>query len=230
MGLESATYISDLVSTNPVGSDAKSVGDDHIRLIKAAVKATFPNVTGAVTPTHTELNYVDGVTSAIQTQLDAKAPLASPTFTGNPVAPTQPAGDNSTKLATTAYADQLSFSAALPTQTSHANKWLQTNGTSAAWAHGPTWQTKTTTYTAAAGEAIMADTSGGAWTLTLPASPSANDVVHVADYAGTFATYNLTVARNSLKIMGLSEDMTVSDNNAAFTLTYIDATEGWRLT
>lgn len=94
----------------------------------------------------------------------------------------------------------------------------------------PAWQTKTTTYTAAAGEAIMADTSGGAWTLTLPATPSANDVVYVADYAGTFATNNLTVARNALKIMGLSEDMTVSDNNAAFTLTYIDATEGWRLT
>jgi len=36
----------------------------------------------AVTATATELNYVDGVTSAIQTQLDAKAPLASPTFTG----------------------------------------------------------------------------------------------------------------------------------------------------
>lgn len=36
----------------------------------------------AVTATVTELNYTDGVTSAIQTQLDAKAPLASPTFTG----------------------------------------------------------------------------------------------------------------------------------------------------
>lgn len=93
----------------------------------------------------------------------------------------------------------------------------------------PAWLLKTTTYTAAANEAIMVDTSGGAWTLTLPASPSANDVVHVADYAGTFATYNLTVARNSQKIMGLSEDMTVSDNNAAFTLTYIDATKGWTI-
>lgn len=91
----------------------------------------------------------------------------------------------------------------------------------------PSWLIKTTAYTAAAGEAIMADTSGGAWTLTLPASPSADDVVHVADYAGTFATYNLTVARNSQKIMGLSEDMTVSDSNASFTLTYIDATKGW---
>lgn len=82
MGLETGTYIDSLVATNPVGSDAKSQGDDHIRLIKSTVKATFPNVSGAVTPTHTELNYVDGVTSAIQTQLNAKAPLASPTFTG----------------------------------------------------------------------------------------------------------------------------------------------------
>ena len=36
----------------------------------------------AITATGTELNYVDGVTSAIQTQIDTKAPLASPTFTG----------------------------------------------------------------------------------------------------------------------------------------------------
>lgn len=39
------------------------------------------NILDGVTATATELNYVDGVTSAIQTQLDAKAPLASPTFT-----------------------------------------------------------------------------------------------------------------------------------------------------
>ena len=40
------------------------------------------NLLDGVTATTTELNYVDGVTSAIQTQLDAKAPTASPTFTG----------------------------------------------------------------------------------------------------------------------------------------------------
>jgi hypothetical protein len=73
MTVESVTYISDLNATYPASGDARSEGDDHLRNIKAAVKATFPNITGAVTPTHTELNYVDGVTSAIQTQLDAKA-------------------------------------------------------------------------------------------------------------------------------------------------------------
>lgn len=76
MGLETVTYISDLVATNPLSSDPKSQGDDHIRAVKAAILATFPSVTGAVTATHTELNYVDGVTSNVQTQLDARAKIA----------------------------------------------------------------------------------------------------------------------------------------------------------
>lgn len=73
MALESATYIDGLVATNPVAGDPLSAADDHLRLIKSTVLATFPNITGAVSPTHTELNYVDGVTSAIQTQLNALA-------------------------------------------------------------------------------------------------------------------------------------------------------------
>jgi hypothetical protein len=73
MALETATYINQLVATNPAAADGLVDGDNHIRLIKAALQATFPSVTGAVTPTQTELNFVDGVTSAIQTQLDAKA-------------------------------------------------------------------------------------------------------------------------------------------------------------
>lgn len=62
MGLETGTYISDLVTTNPVGAtDPKSQGDDHLRLLKSTIKATFPNITGAVTMTHTQLN---GILSA----------------------------------------------------------------------------------------------------------------------------------------------------------------------
>ena len=56
-----------------------------------------------ITATVTELNYTDGVTSNIQTQLNAKAALASPTFTGTPKAPTADAGTNTTQIATTAY-------------------------------------------------------------------------------------------------------------------------------
>lgn len=57
MGLETAPFINSLNAANPVGgTDTKSQGDDHIRLIKAAIKATFPNITGAVTLTQAQLN------------------------------------------------------------------------------------------------------------------------------------------------------------------------------
>ena len=59
MALESATYISGLVTTNPTGSDSISQGDDHIRLIKTVLKNSLPNVTTATTP-------VVSVTHAIQ--------------------------------------------------------------------------------------------------------------------------------------------------------------------
>lgn len=56
-GLETATYINELVTTNPVGAtDPKSQGDDHLRLIKSTLKNTFPNVSGAVNLTHTQIN------------------------------------------------------------------------------------------------------------------------------------------------------------------------------
>jgi len=98
------------------------------------------------------------------------------------------------------------------------------SGTSAA-----AWTIKTATYTAAAKDAVQANTTAGAFTITLPPSPAANDTVRIADYAGTFASNNLTIGRNSLKIMGLNEDMTISINNVSLTLTYIDATQGWRI-
>ena len=63
MGLETGTYIDSLNSSNPAAGDPVNEGDDHIRLVKSTVKATFPNISGAVTSTHTELNLLDGVTS-----------------------------------------------------------------------------------------------------------------------------------------------------------------------
>ena len=73
-----------------------------------SANATELNILDGATLTTTELNYVDGVTSSIQTQIDAKAPLANAQLTGNPTAPTQSSGDNSTKIATTAYVDTAS--------------------------------------------------------------------------------------------------------------------------
>jgi hypothetical protein len=57
----------------------------------------------SITVTGTEINRLAGVTSAIQTQIDAKAPLASPALTGVPTAPTAALNTNTTQLATTAF-------------------------------------------------------------------------------------------------------------------------------
>lgn len=58
MALETATYISGLVAANPASTDPKSQGDDHLRLIKSAILATFPNINGAVTVTQAQINDV----------------------------------------------------------------------------------------------------------------------------------------------------------------------------
>jgi hypothetical protein len=91
------------------------------------------------------------------------------------------------------------------------------------------WQTKSAAYTAVSGDQLMVDTSSAAVTITLPASPAVGASVTIVDAAGTFDTNNLTVARNGLMIMGLAEDMTVSNENVSFTLVYSGATNGWRI-
>ena len=66
MGVESASYISQLVDTNPLVSDAVGQGDDHLRLIKTVLQTQFPNLTaGAVNTTQTEMNLLDGVTALV---------------------------------------------------------------------------------------------------------------------------------------------------------------------
>jgi hypothetical protein len=67
------------------------------------------------------------------------------------------------------------------------------------------WVRKTTTYTAVTGDKIIADTSGGAFTITLPATPSIGDNVIFADGA-SWNTSNLTVARNGSTIEGYVDD------------------------
>jgi len=63
---QNVQYIDDLNATNPPATDPLSQVDDHLRLIKTAVKQSFPNVTGAVTATHTVLNGLDGRVTAVE--------------------------------------------------------------------------------------------------------------------------------------------------------------------
>ena len=96
-----------------------------------------------------------------------------------------------------------------------------------------TWQTKTNSesgYTAVSGDRLFVDTSGGTVTVTLPSSPAVGAFVRFVDVAGTFATNNLTIGRNSEKIMRSATDMTVSDSFSAFELVYSGSTHGWMIT
>ena len=100
---ESATYIADLDATLPAAATSPASADDHIRLLKSVLRASFPNISGAVTASDAELNIADGLTvtaaelnkmvgvtvtaaeiefadaltSAVQTQLAAKRSLTT---------------------------------------------------------------------------------------------------------------------------------------------------------
>ena len=121
-----------------------------------------------------------------------------------------------------------------PTSDGTANYVLKTDGSaSLSWTEmsgGTDWQAvQSTGFTAAAGKGYFCNTSSAAFTVTLPASPSLGDEVSIVDYAGSADTNNITVGRNSLKIMGSAADLTVAIERAAFTLVYSDSTYGWLL-
>jgi len=156
--------------------------------------------------------------------------------TGNKPAFTATGGDTNIgvsiqpKGSGTVTIDALTF----PAADGSADQVLTTNGSGVLSfvdnSGGTSWQAvKTGTYTAAAGEGIFANTTSGAWTLTLPASPAIGDEVSVVDYAGTFDTNNLTIGRNSQKIQGSAADLTVATERAGFTLAFTDGTQGWLL-
>ena len=93
------------------------------------------------------------------------------------------------------------------------------------------WQTgsiKTGNFTAVSGEGYFCNTSGGAFTATLPASPSAGDIVSFSDYTNTFQTNALTIGRNSEPIGGIAEDAILSTEGQSVTFVYVDGTEGWK--
>lgn len=141
MTVETASFISQLDATLPASGDPKSEGDNHLRLVKSVLKGQFPNFgTNAVTPTAAEVNYLGGVTSAIQTQIDGKGAIAGQTWTGSHnftgasvTVPTLSPGASGNGAASVDFVNALSFASALPAQAGNAGKFVTTNGTAASW-------------------------------------------------------------------------------------------------
>jgi hypothetical protein len=126
------------------------------------------------------------------------------------------------------------YTLTLPVATGTANQVIQTDGSGnlsfATVSGGAAWQAvKTANFNVTAKEGYFVDTSSAAITATLPSSPTLGDFVSFIDYAGTFDTNNLTIARNGKNIQGVAEDLTVSVERAGLTLVFTDNTQGWLL-
>ncbi len=93
------------------------------------------------------------------------------------------------------------------------------------------WQSvQTTGFTAVAGRGYPCNTTSSAFTVTLPATPTAGDTIILLDYAGTFDTNSLTINPNGNKIEGATNNLRLSGEREGATLTYIDSTQGWLAT
>ena len=115
-----------------------------------------------------------------------------------------------------------------------AGQVLTTDGTTASFATvagGAAWQAvvTSTTLTTVSKQGYFINTSSNAITATLPTSPTLGDFISFIDYAGTFDTNNLTIARNGKNIQGVAEDLIVATERAGLTLVFTDNTQGWLL-
>ncbi len=171
MTVETASYISQLDPTYPAAGDPKSEGDNHLRLLKTVLKTQFPNFgTNAITATAAEVNYLVGVTSGVQAQLNT----------------------------------------------------LDTGKASKSNIYGTPTLIGTNTNAVNGGFYTLT----ASLTLTLPATPSSGDVVHVSNRSGATTC---VIDRNGSNIMGLAENMTLNVAQQPFSLVYADATRGWVL-
>jgi hypothetical protein len=87
---------------------------------------------------------------------------------------------------------------------------------------------KTSPFTAVNGKGYFVNTTGGVITVTLPASPTAGNIVAFKDYGNTFDSNKLTVCRNGSLINGVAVNTNLTTESLSVTLIYVDGTKGWQ--
>lgn len=192
----------------------------------------FNNTIDLVSNTRARASDVESNFSAVeagfdsaQVDIDAKAGLNSPAFTGTPTAPTAGAGTATTQLATAAFVQQEISRAAtvsLPTVAGNAGRFLRSDGSLANWSSitGPVNVISGNT-NAVQGQTYVFT---AVLTLTLPTNPAAGDWVAFADRSGGTTSI---IARNGQNIMGAAENFDVDIANFTARFVFADATRGW---
>lgn len=84
-------------------------------------------------------------------------------------------------------------------------------------------------FNASVNDRILANTSGGSFTITLPnvSTLLLNDTIQIIDVGGVAATNPITVGRNGAKIQNITDDLTIDVNGSIITLIYTGSTFGW---
>jgi len=86
---------------------------------------------------------------------------------------------------------------------------------------------KTAPFTGVSGKGYFVNTTCAAVTVTLPATPTAGDIVSIKDYATTFETNYVTICRNGSKIGSICANPVLNTGGQSITLIYVDGTQGW---
>lgn len=194
MALETASYIANLVTTNPDGGDARSTADDHLRLIKAALVRTFPKMDSAVSLSAIQVSYVGDLSASVQLQLNA---LRDGPATSNYAL----YANSASYAALAATANSASF--ALLASTANSASYAALAGTanyaaSAGFATNATNATNATTANTATNADFATNATFAAEAVFAASCTSASSAALLAGLTGTTAATASTVAlRNS---------------------------------
>lgn len=230
MTVETALYPSQFNTNWPQAADMVSEGDNHIRLIKIVEKTTWANIAGAVSASHIELNYVTGVTSGIQSQLNAKGSITGQTwtgahvFSGSAAVPTLALSTSTTGAASTAFV-QNEWSSRMPNYTAP----ITASTTELNYSVGVTSgiQGQINTKGAIAGQAWTGAHVFTGATVTVPTlSPgtTGNSAASV-DYVNAAAVQTLTATSTTANTPGLgSKSFTIQANRSFVPGMYLVAT------
>jgi hypothetical protein len=221
--LDEAVFSTDLVEVlwleNLVVADTYSKAESDAKYLSlTTASSTYLTIISASTTyaTKTELNNIN-LTSAINT-----ASAAAVNF----LVDGAPAALNTLNELAAALDDNADILDVYLTQSS-ASSIYATQAELAAFS-SEEFLIKAEAYTAVAGDVVFVNSASGAYTITLPASPTLGDKVKIIDLANNAATNNITTGRNSNNIDGSASNFTIDINNAGVEFIYTNATYGWR--